>query len=122
MTRILVTRTQLASTTVGNTVGAIRFGTVGAHELHHGRSFEKIVTFDPAAWSSAKDHVDVRIGENRFTGDLHTYRIKATLDDIVVDVTLEGEVPPWRPETGFMLFGEERKREFSWLLPCRRAR
>ena len=68
-------------------------------DLADGRSFEKLVTFDPALWSSAKDHADVRIGDNRFTGDLHTYRITATVDDISVDVTLEGEVPAWRPET-----------------------
>ena len=84
-------------------------------DLADGRSFEKVVTFDPAVWSSAKDHADVRIGENRLTGDLHTYRITATVDDIVVDVTLEREVPSWRPETGYMLFGEERNLEFSWL-------
>src|SRR5712691_5075612 len=84
-------------------------------DLADGRSFEKLVTFDPAVWSSAQDHADVRIGENRFTGDLHTYRITATVDDISVDVTLEGEVQPWRPATGYMLFGADRKREFSWL-------
>ncbi|MDQ5871331.1 MAG: hydroxyneurosporene dehydrogenase [Acidobacteriota bacterium] len=84
-------------------------------DLADGRSFEKLVTFEPAVWASATDHCDVRIGENRFTGDLHTYRITATVDDVAVDVTLEGEVPPWRPETGQMLFGEDRKREFSWL-------
>src|SRR5882672_4625463 len=84
-------------------------------DLADGRSFEKFVTFDPATWSSAKDHADVRIGENHFTGDLHTYRITTTVDDITVDVTLEGEVPAWRPETGYMLFGEDRKLEFSWL-------
>ena len=84
-------------------------------DLADGRSFEKFVTFDPAMWSSARDHADVRIGKNRFTGDLHTYRITASLDDIAVDVTLEAEVPSWRPETGYMLFGEDRKHEFSWL-------
>jgi hypothetical protein len=84
-------------------------------DLADGRTFEKLVTFDPAVWSSAKDHADVRIGDNRFTGDLHTYRITATVDDISVDVTLEGEVPAWRPETGYMLFGEDRQHEFSWL-------
>jgi len=84
-------------------------------DLADGRSFEKVVKFNPAAWTSAKDRADVRIGQNRFTGDLHTYRISATVDDIAVDVTLEGEVPPWRPETGYMLFGVDRKREFSWL-------
>jgi hypothetical protein len=84
-------------------------------DLADGRTFEKLVTFDPAVWSSAKDHADVRIGDNRFTGDLHTYRITATVDDISVDVMLEGEVPAWRPETGYMLFGEDRQHEFSWL-------
>ena len=84
-------------------------------DLADGRTFEKLVTFDPTTWSSARDHADVRIGENRFTGDLHTYRITATVDDIAVDVTLEGEVAPWRPETGYMLFGEDRKLEFSWI-------
>jgi hypothetical protein len=84
-------------------------------DLADGRSFEKLVTFDPAAWSSGTDHADVRIGENRFTGDLHTYRINAHVDDIAVDVMLEGEVPSWRPETGYMLFGEDRDLEFAWL-------
>jgi hypothetical protein len=84
-------------------------------DLADGRSFEKFVTFDPALWSSARDHADVRIGENRFTGDLHTYRITATVDEIAVDITLEGEVPAWRPETGYMLFGEDRMLEFAWL-------
>ena len=83
-------------------------------DLADGRSFEKFVTFDPAV-EQRQDHADVRIGENRFTGDLHTYRITATVDDIAVDITLEGEVPSWRPETGYMLFGEERNLEFAWL-------
>jgi hypothetical protein len=84
-------------------------------DLADGRSFEKIVTFDPALWSSATDHADVRIGQNRFTGDLHRYWIHVDLEDIGLDVTLEGEVPAWRPETGSMRFGPEQKLEFAWL-------
>jgi hypothetical protein len=84
-------------------------------DLADGRTFVKFTTFDPATWSSARDHADVRIGENRFTGDLHTYRIIAAIDEITVDVTLGSEVRAWRPRTGYMLFGEDRKREFSWL-------
>ena len=84
-------------------------------DLADGRTFERFVTFDPGTWSSARDHADVRIGENRFTGDLQTYRIKATVGDIAVDITLDAEVPSWRPETGHMLFGEDRKLEFAWL-------
>jgi len=84
-------------------------------DLPDGRHFEKLVNFSPSDWSAAKDHADVRLGENRFAGDLHRYRIQATAGEISVDVTLTGEVPPWRPSTGYMLFGADRSREFAWL-------
>jgi hypothetical protein len=84
-------------------------------DLPDGRTFEKLVTFPAESWSAATDHADVRIAGNRFTGDLHTYRITATLEEIDVDVTLVGDVAPWRPETGYILFGHERDREFAWL-------
>jgi predicted secreted hydrolase len=84
-------------------------------DLPDGRHFEKVVRYPPGQWSASKDHADVRIGDNRFTGDLHRYRIQATAEEITVDVTLVGEVPPWRPATGYMLFGADRRLEFAWL-------
>src|ERR1700724_673272 len=84
-------------------------------DLPDGRRFEKIVHYPPDEWSAAKDHADVRLGENRFTGDLHRYRIEATAEEISVDVTLTDQVPPWRPSTGYMLFGADRSQEFAWL-------
>ncbi|MCS4276248.1 hypothetical protein M2390_001430 [Mycetocola sp. BIGb0189] len=84
-------------------------------DLADGRSFTKIVHFAPDQWSASTDRADVRIGNNRFTGDLHTYRITADVEGISVDITLTGTVPSWRPETGYMLFGEDRAKEFSWL-------
>jgi predicted secreted hydrolase len=84
-------------------------------DLPDGRHFEKLVHYPPGEWSAAKDHADVRLGENRFTGDLHRYRIQATAEEISVDVTLTGEVPPWRPSTGYTLFGADRSLEFAWL-------
>jgi hypothetical protein len=84
-------------------------------DLADGRSFSKLVGFSPESFSAATDHADVRIGDNRFTGDLHSYRITAALEEIEVDVTLTGTVPAWRPETGYMLFGADRAKEFSWL-------
>ena len=84
-------------------------------DLPDGRNFEKIVQYPQGEWSAAKDHADVRIGENRFSGDLHHYRIQANAEEISVDVTLTGEVPPWRPSTGYMLFGPDRSLEFAWL-------
>jgi hypothetical protein len=84
-------------------------------DLPDGRHFEKLVHYPAAEWSAATDHADVRLGANRFTGDLHRYRIQATAEEISVDITLTGEVPPWRPSTGYMLFGADRSKEFAWL-------
>jgi hypothetical protein len=84
-------------------------------DMPDGRRLEKLVHFPAQAWSAAHDHADVRLGDNRFTGDLHTYGIVATADEVSVDVTLTGELPAWRPATGYMLFGGDRSREFAWL-------
>jgi hypothetical protein len=84
-------------------------------DLPDGRRFEKLVRYPPTRWSAAKDHTDVRLGGNRFNGDLHRYRIEATAEEISVDVSLTGEVPPWRPATGYLLFGADRSLEFAWL-------
>src|SRR6266481_2483903 len=40
-------------------------------DLPDGRHFEKLVHYPPAEWSAAKDHADVRLGENRFSGEQH---------------------------------------------------
>jgi hypothetical protein len=84
-------------------------------DLPDGRHFEKLVRYPAGAWSSAEEHCNVRLGRNRFTGDLHRYMIQASAEEISVDVTLTGEVPPWRPSTGYMLFGADRSLEFAWL-------
>jgi hypothetical protein len=57
-------------------------------DLADGRSLQKLATYDPESWQAATDAADVRIGENRFSGDLHTYRIEATIEEIAIDATL----------------------------------
>jgi len=84
-------------------------------DLPDGRHFENLVPYPAGEWSTAKDHADVRLGQNRFVGDLHRYRIQATAAEVSVDVTLTSEVPRWRPSTGYILFGADRSREFAWL-------
>jgi hypothetical protein len=84
-------------------------------DLLDGRHFEKVARYPAGAWSAAKDHADVRLGDSRFSGDLHNYRIEATVEEIAVKVDLTGQVPPWRPSTGYMAFGADRSREFAWL-------
>ena len=84
-------------------------------DLADGRSYQKLITYAPGSWQSSTRAADVRIGENRFRGDLHTYSIHVTVEEITVDVTLVGQVPAWRPATGYMLFGAARDKEFAWL-------
>jgi CrtC N-terminal lipocalin domain len=84
-------------------------------DLADGRSYQKLVTYARESWEASTSGADVRIGENRFSGDLHTYRIQATVEEITVDITLVGQVPAWRPQTGYLLYGTERDKEFAWL-------
>ncbi len=66
-------------------------------------------------FSASRERCGVRIGPNTFSGDLHTYQIHVEAQDIVCDLTLTGTVPPWRPETGYLLFGERAEHYFAWL-------
>src|SRR2546428_6511636 len=76
-------------------------------ELPDGRRVEKLIHFPPQAWSAARDHADVRLGDNRFTGDLHPYRLAAAPGGISVCVTLSRELPAWRAATGSVPFGAD---------------
>ncbi|HJV14232.1 MAG TPA: hypothetical protein VJ625_10100 [Propionibacteriaceae bacterium] len=75
----------------------------------------KLVELDPETFSASTDTCDVRIGENVFSGDLHTYTIRAHVEEVDVDVTLSSQVPAWRPETGHWLFGNSGEHLFAWL-------
>src|ERR1700738_4417029 len=57
-------------------------------DLADGRSYQKLLPDAPQSWQASTDGADVRIGENHFSGDLHTYRIRATVEEIAIDVTL----------------------------------
>ena len=83
--------------------------------LPDGTPVRKLVELDPETFSASTDTCDVRISDNVFAGDLHTYTIRARVEEVDVDVTLTGQVPAWRPETGHWLFGEQGERLFAWL-------
>jgi hypothetical protein len=83
--------------------------------LGDGTSVRKLVEFAAETFSASTETCEVRIGDNLFAGDLHTYTIRARVEEVEVDVTLTGQVPAWRPETGYWLFGEEGERYFAWL-------
>jgi hypothetical protein len=83
--------------------------------LPDGTSVRKIVELDRDTFTASTDSCDVRIGGNVFAGDLHTYSIRAQVDEVSVDVTLAGQVPAWRPGTGVFLFGRQDEDFFAWL-------
>ena len=83
--------------------------------LPDGTPVQKLVELDPKTFSASTDTCDVRIGENVFAGDLHTYTIRAHVEEVSVDVTLTGQVPAWRPETGYWYFGDQDEHYFAWL-------
>jgi hypothetical protein len=82
------------------------------------RPGEETVTFEvhsPAEdFSASPDGCDVRIGDNTFRGDLPHYEIHVAHGDLIIDVDLTGHVPPWRPATGFLLFGKHDEHFFAW--------
>ena len=85
--------------------------------LPDGRAFVKFLDTGPELFHASKSTCDVRIGTDRFVGDLKRYHITATIEEISVDIELTGDVPAWRPKSGHSYFGVEgREKLFAWLL------
>jgi hypothetical protein len=84
-------------------------------DLPDGTSFNKSAQFRPEQFSASDERCNVRIGANSFSGDLHTYSITATVEEIEVEISLTGEVAAWRPQTGHWYFGAQDEHEFNWL-------
>jgi hypothetical protein len=84
--------------------------------LPDGRQFDRLYDAAATDFTAAKEKCDVRIGTNRFVGDLHRYRITAAIEDVSVDIDLTGEVRAWRPKSGHIYFGAKgREKLFAWL-------
>jgi len=84
-------------------------------DLPDGSSREFIRTYPAESFTASAESADVRIAGNRFAGDLSHYEISAEIDDVKVNVTLDAQIRPWRPHTGYLVFGARREHEFSWL-------
>jgi hypothetical protein len=84
--------------------------------LPDGRTFVKLLDTRPELFNASKSTCDVRIGTNRFVGDLKRYHITASIEEISVDIELTGDVPAWRPKSGHSYFGVDgREKLFAWL-------
>ncbi|MFZ2526979.1 MAG: hydroxyneurosporene dehydrogenase [Rhodococcus sp. (in: high G+C Gram-positive bacteria)] len=85
-------------------------------DLPDGRSIAKQYTGSASEFSASQTTCDVRVGRNRFTGDLHRYRIDAQIDDVEVGIDLVGTVPSYRHMTSHSYFGDPGDAKlFAWL-------
>ena len=84
-------------------------------DLPDGRSLNFIREYPKVSFSAAAENANVRIGESHFIGDLAHYSIDVKIDNVKVKVTLDAQIPPWRPHTGYLVFGAKSDQEFSWL-------
>lgn len=84
-------------------------------DLPDGRSRTIVRNYPASSFSASKEQANVRIAGNHFIGDLSRYEIEVEIDDVKIQVSLDSQIRPWRPHTGYLLFGGQRNREFSWL-------
>lgn len=81
--------------------------------MPNGKTYKSRVDARMEDCSYSKEQCDIRIGECRFVGDMNQYEIYYKDDKIEATVTLKGNVPSWRPETGHITFNNEHY--FAWL-------
>ena len=70
---------------------------------------------DVSECSYSSEKCDVRIANCSFEGDLSDYTIKFRGAKVSADITLHGNVPAWRPETGHIFFGDDEQHYFAWM-------
>jgi len=85
------------------------------YTLTDGSLISERITVSEDDFQASTESCDVRIGDCTFIGDLHTYNIYLKNENLEVNVQLVGNVPAWRPETGYIFFGNKDEHYFAWL-------
>ncbi|MCF3133827.1 lipocalin-like domain-containing protein [Streptomyces olivochromogenes] len=80
-----------------------------------GMRTDKTCTAEPSAFSASSERCDVVIGGNTFRGEQGKYLVHVEIDDVVLDLELTAQVPPWRPATGHAFFGAQEEHYIAWL-------
>ena len=73
------------------------------------------VNVDVENFSASKDYCDVVIGNCSFSGNLKEYDITYINENIEAYIHIESNVPSWRPETGYRLYGDNEEYFAAWL-------
>ncbi|MFI2760656.1 lipocalin-like domain-containing protein [Streptomyces echinatus] len=80
-----------------------------------GTRTDKTCATESSEFTASSQHCDVAIGRNTFREDEGDYLVHVEIDDVVLDLKLTAEVPPWRPATGHAFFGPDEEHYIAWL-------
>jgi len=83
--------------------------------LPDGRKLEEEVYASLKESFYSKESCNVRIGECTCVGDLHHYDVVFKGKNISAHLTLDGNIRPWRSQTGSIFFGDREEHYFAWL-------
>ncbi|WP_405594435.1 hypothetical protein OG741_01935 [Streptomyces sp. NBC_01410] len=72
-------------------------------------------TTAPHEFRASTQQCDVTIGNNTFRGGPEGYTIHVEIENMVLDLKLSAQVPPWRPATGHAFFDADEEHYIAWL-------
>lgn len=80
-----------------------------------GKVYSETVETPFSEFQAAEESCDVKIEGCQFTGNLKEYQIRFKNKTIDAKIQLTSNVPAWRPETGYIYFGNNEQHYFAWL-------
>jgi hypothetical protein len=80
-----------------------------------GETYSGRLGYPGVPFRAAPESCDVHIGSCYFTGNLREYNIYFKNNRVQAEIRLLGNLPPWRPETGHIFFGDHDEHYFAWL-------
>lgn len=80
-----------------------------------GQKIDRSRVFPADQFSASRSGCDVKIGDNTVHGDLHVYELVAANEDLAVELTFTGSLPPWRPGNGKNYYDPSLQQYFAWL-------
>lgn len=80
-----------------------------------GKEYSETVEMPLSEFNASVDNCNVKIGKCSFVGDLNEYNICYKGKTIDANIKLIRHVPSWRPESGYIYFGNKEQHYFAWL-------
>lgn len=92
------------------------FITIHLTDVNGKEIYSKVILGDFESFQASVKHCDVKIGGNRFYGDLSEYHIIINESDVKAELFLKNEVELYRPGTGYAFFQHHKKEKyFAWM-------